>query len=132
MDKSLSELSVDFLWNFWMKWLIASRMFVLKKLYTFNNFWWRDHKIFCRILAAIFGFNFFYHCVKYQNSTLFSGKYIFWKHTVFIAFLTTCPKIFENCAFPQNFHTRKLDKISVFYTLHIYLSSSICFVISDF
>ena len=32
-------------------------------------------------------------------------------------FLPILPKIFGNCAFSQNLHTRKLAKIMVFYTV---------------
>ena len=27
------------------------------------------------------------------------------------------PKLYRNCAFPQNFHTRKLSEITVFHTV---------------
>ena len=32
-----------------------------------------------------------------------------------------CPNLYGNCVFPQNFRTRKLDAISTFYTMLIYL-----------
>ena len=34
--------------------------------------------------------------------------------TVSSEFWATCSKLYGNCAFPQNFHTRKLGEISVF------------------
>ena len=44
------------------------------------------------------------HCEKYRNFTK-----ILWKGTA------NRPKLCGNCAFPQNFHTRKLGEITVFY-----------------
>ena len=42
---------------------------------------------------------------------------ILWKRTVSTEFRPNGPKLYENCAFQQNFHTRKLDEISVFYAM---------------
>ena len=46
------------------------------------------------------------HCVKHQNFTKFLSVEILWK-------------LCRSCAFFQNFHTRKLGEISVFYTVMI-------------
>ena len=35
---------------------------------------------------------------------------MFWKHTVSAEFRPNCLKLCGNCAFPQNFHPRKLDE----------------------
>ena len=43
---------------------------------------------------------------------------ILWKGTVTVEFGANCPKFFENCACTQNFHTRKLGEISVFYVVY--------------
>ena len=40
---------------------------------------------------------------------------IMWKGTVSAYFRANHSKLCRNCAFPQNFHTRKLDEIAVFY-----------------
>ena len=36
------------------------------------------------------------------------------KRTFFTEFWAIFPKLFENCAFPQNFRTKKLSEITVF------------------
>ena len=36
-------------------------------------------------------------------------------NSVFAEFRAIYPKFFGNCAFPQNFHARKLSEITVFY-----------------
>ena len=56
------------------------------------------------------------HCIKYRNFTLFLGMEILWKGTV-SAVSRDSPKLCENCAFPQNFHTSKLGEITVFYAV---------------
>ena len=40
-----------------------------------------------------------------------------WKDTVSAQFLVIRPKPCRNCAFPQNFHTLKIGKITVFYAV---------------
>ena len=40
-----------------------------------------------------------------------------WKGTVSALFRAIRPKLYRNFAFPQNFHTRKLGEISVFFTV---------------
>ena len=37
----------------------------------------------------------------------------------FMVTLANCPKLCRNCAFPQNFHTRKLGEITVFFTVFL-------------
>ena len=44
---------------------------------------------------------------------------ILWKSTVFTQFQTNRPKLYGNCAFPQNFHTRKLGEITAFYAVDV-------------
>ena len=44
-------------------------------------------------------------CIEYRNFTQFPE------------FKAICPKLWGNHAFPQNFHTRKLGEISVFYVV---------------
>ena len=38
-----------------------------------------------------------------------------------IRFRAICPKLCRNCAFPQNFHTRKLGEITIFYAVNALL-----------
>ena len=42
---------------------------------------------------------------------------ILWKCIASTEFWTNCTKICGNCAFPQNFHKRKLGEIMVFYAV---------------
>ena len=42
---------------------------------------------------------------------------ILWKHRVYAEFRSIRLKLCGNCAFPQNFHTKKLGKITVVYTV---------------
>ena len=42
---------------------------------------------------------------------------ILYKGTVSAQFRVNCPKLCENCVFPQNFHTRKLAEITVFFAV---------------
>ena len=51
--------------------------------------------------------------MKYYNFTLFPGVEILLKRTVFAEFRANRPET----AFPQNFHTRKLGGILVFYAM---------------
>ena len=41
--------------------------------------------------------------------------YLEWNHT--LRKIPNCPKLCGNCAFPQNFHTRKSGEITVFFAL---------------
>ena len=45
----------------------------------------------------------------------------FWKDTVYAGFQAIRPKFCGTCDFPQNFHTRKLDEITVFYAVLVNL-----------
>ena len=56
-----------------------------------------------------------HHCVKYLNFTEYPGVKVLWKDTVSAEFLANCSKLCGNCTLPQNFHTRKLDEITIFY-----------------
>ena len=40
-----------------------------------------------------------------------------WKGSVSVEVLANRPKLWENCPFPQSFHTRKLGEFSVFYAV---------------
>ena len=42
---------------------------------------------------------------------------ILWKHTVCVGFQAIRLNFSPNCAFPRNFHTRKLGEITVFYAV---------------
>ena len=59
------------------------------------------------------------HWVKYSSFPKFSGVKILWNSTVFAEFQAIRAKLCRNSAFSQNLHTRKLGKISVFYTVII-------------
>ena len=43
---------------------------------------------------------------------------ISWKREISARFRATQPNLWGQRAFPQSFHTRKLDEISVFYSVH--------------
>ena len=60
-----------------------------------------------------------YHCVKYRNFIKFSGVESLWEGTVPAVFLVNRPKLCGNCAFPLNFHTKKLVEITVFYAVEV-------------
>ena len=51
--------------------------------------------------------------------TLFLGVKILWKHTVSAEFRVNRPKLCGNCAFSQNFHTRKLGKITMVHAVTV-------------
>ena len=53
------------------------------------------------------------HCVKYQNFNKSPYVKILWKCTGIVEFRAIHPKLCANCAFPQNFNTRKLGEILV-------------------
>ena len=57
------------------------------------------------------------HYVKYRNFTWFPSVEILRKGTISAYFQANRPKLYGNCAFPQNFHTKKLDEITVFYAV---------------
>ena len=48
-----------------------------------------------------------------------SGNFveILWKDRVSAEFRVIHPKLYGSFAFPQNFHTRKLDEITVFHAV---------------
>ena len=64
------------------------------------------------------------HCEKYRNFTWFPGVEILRKGTVsakFRAISGNRPKLRGNCAFPQNFHTRKSGEITVFFVVIVFV-----------
>ena len=50
---------------------------------------------------------FFIHRTKQRHFTEFPSVVILLKHTGSAEFRENQPKLYGNCAFPQNFHTRK-------------------------
>ena len=60
-------------------------------------------------------FPYFPHRLKYRNFNQFPVVEILRKGTVSTQFLVIHPNLCGNCAFPQNFHTRKLFETTVFY-----------------
>ena len=44
---------------------------------------------------------------------------ILWKGTVSAYFRANRPKLWGNCAFPENFHTMELGEITVFYVVYL-------------
>ena len=56
-------------------------------------------------------------CVKYRYFTEFPGVEILRKGRVSAEFRANRPELCGNCAFPQNFHTKKLGQISIFYAV---------------
>ena len=59
----------------------------------------------------------FCHCVKYRNFTQSPGLEILWKGTVSTKLRVNHPKLCGNFAFPQNFHARKLSRVTVFHAV---------------
>ena len=57
------------------------------------------------------------HYEKHRNFTECPGVEFLWKGTVSEQFRANCPKLCKNCAFWQNFHTRKVGKILVFFAV---------------
>ena len=64
---------------------------------------------------------YYYHYINYRNFTLFSGVEILWIRTVSAKFQANRPNLCKNCAFPQNFHSRKLSEILVFCAVCLHL-----------
>ena len=48
---------------------------------------------------------------------------ILWNTTVSAWFRATRPKLCDNCIFPQNFHTKKSSKITVFFAVSVEIQS---------
>ena len=57
------------------------------------------------------------HCAKCRNFTYFPGVEILRDGAVYVQFWAIRPKLCGNCAFPQNFHTKKLGEITAFYAV---------------
>ena len=57
------------------------------------------------------------HCGKYRNFTKFPDVEILWKGKVSAQFRVIRSKLCGNYAFSQNFHTRKLGEITVFFVV---------------
>ena len=47
---------------------------------------------------------------------------ILWKDTASAKFWVNLPKLYEKCVVPENFYTKKLGKISVFYAIPVIAS----------
>ena len=60
-------------------------------------------------------------CIKHCNFILVPGVETLRKSTVTTVFRTNFTKLGENCAFPQNFWTRKLGETLVFYVVVTYV-----------
>ena len=60
---------------------------------------------------------------KYRNFIEFPDVEILWKGTVSAEFQANRHKLYGNCVFSQNIHTKKLDEISVFNVVKV---SNIC------
>ena len=65
-----------------------------------------------------------YHWAKYRNFRKFSGVK-FCGNAQFPQSLAICPKLCRNCTFLQNFYTRKLGEITVFYAVYIKMERKI-------
>ena len=56
--------------------------------------------------------------IFYAKNTVISPNFLVWRfcgRTVSALFWAIRPKLCGNCAFPQNFHTRQLGQITVFF-----------------
>ena len=69
----------------------------------------------CRLCKTYRGSFLFRYWEKYHNFTWFPGVEILRKDTVSAKFQTIRRKLCRNCAFPQNFYTRKSGEILVFF-----------------
>ena len=72
---------------------------------------------FFRWLFCMEAVNSCLHCVNYCNFTWFPGLEILWKGVVSAEFRANHSKLCGSCAFPRNFHTRKLGEITAFYAV---------------
>ena len=61
----------------------------------------------------------FSHGKKYRNFTSFLGVETLWNGTVSSEVRAIHPKPYGNCAFSQNFHTKNLGEILVFYAVSV-------------
>ena len=57
------------------------------------------------------------HWGKYRNITQVPGAQVLSKGTFFAQFWANSPKLCGKCAFPQNFHTRKVGEITLFFAV---------------
>ena len=57
------------------------------------------------------------HCEKYCNFYLISWCASFVERHSFCIVLHESPEIMRNCAFPQNFHTRKSGEITTYFAV---------------
>ena len=61
------------------------------------------------------------------QNTVISPNFLKWKFCRMTAFLQSCgSKLSGNCAYPRNFHTRKLVEITVFYTVSHLSMTEVC------
>ena len=90
------------------------------KITTYRNKWFPDNqKPIKHQRANIFRNNLQVPLHKIPEFHLITWCGILWKRTVFVEFRANRPKLCENCAFLQNFHTRKLGEISVSYAVYV-------------
>ena len=90
--------------TFW-KTLFTAKMLAVSKLFHHNNI---PSQQSCLHLTNSLKKKML-HFIKNENFNWFPGVKILWK-------------LCGNCAFPQNFYSRKLGKITVFYTVCFYLT----------
>ena len=107
----------------------ANTELYLVKLFTHR--YWISEYLDCTLYRPVF-ISYAQH--KNSNSVDIPGMKILWKRTVFARkFRSKCPKLWKSYAFPQNFHTRKPDEVSVFcvvmleYTALMKLCIRVCF-----
>ena len=94
--------SVKWLGNEYIFWSKKSSRFLMKRI---------------RLEVLVFITN--WHCAKYRNLIYFPGVKILWKGTVSSQFWENRPKLWGNCALPQNFYTRKFGEMTVFYAVWV-------------
>ena len=57
------------------------------------------------------------HVSNTAENTVISSNFLVWKFYGKAQFLAIRSKLWGNCVFPQNFHTRKLGEITVLYAV---------------
>ena len=99
-------------------------LFFSEKNYYYKVIWtcFTNKKLFHNFRRdIIFNLNYFESQRLVSLHKIPQFELILWKGTVFAQFRGIRSKLFENFAFPQNFHTKKLGQITVF--LHAYLET---------
>ena len=115
-------------WNFVPPWKIIYHFFIfwlaifvfikncMRRCFISNDFISGD-TVWNTVISS--NFLVWKFCGKTQFPHSF-GREILWKGTVSAVVSANRPKLCRNCAFPQNFHTKKLGEIALFYVVVVF------------